>query len=438
MVVVFKHLLKIIKVFLYPLKIVWGFLFKKIVVPVYKYSYSFKGIIKRQKDVGYGLLGMVLRLVNNKYTLYFSVLLFLSFVLINNFDTKTVAAEDLGKDSLLYKIAAGNEFEEIVEENSFIVEIKEEAEKEGAKVATSTDANDLMQNVVSKDELNNSSVATSSLQALASAGGVGAETVNKSGSTATLSAPEARGDVVEYTVQSGDVLSTIAEKFGISLKTLLWANDLSGLSVIRPGDKLTILPVSGVMHKVESGDTLSAIANKYEAEIDEILSFNNIVSEDQLSVGQKLVVPGGEVKRTVVKTQSSSSYSPVVRAKSSQSNQGGFIWPTVSRVITQYYHWSHHGLDIGGRLGSPLYAAMGGTVTRAGWGTGYGNYVLVDHGGGRKTLYAHMNRIYVKRGQIVAQGDVLGELGTTGWSTGPHLHFEVIINGVKLNPLSYL
>ena len=104
----------------------------------------------------------------------------------------------------------------------------------------------------------------------------------------------------------------------------------------------------------------------------------------------------------------------------------------------QYYHWRHHAIDIGGRTGSPIYAALDGKIIKAGWTTGYGYNIIIDHGGGKKTLYAHLSKMYVQRGEQVTQGAAIGALGSTGWSTGPHLHFEIVINGVKVNPLSYL
>ena len=113
-------------------------------------------------------------------------------------------------------------------------------------------------------------------------------------------------------------------------------------------------------------------------------------------------------------------------------------WPTVGHRITQYYTWKHYAVDIANKTGTPIYAADSGEIEVAGWGTGYGNQILIDHGGGKKTRYGHMSKFYVKKGDKVTKGQAIGEMGSTGWSTGPHLHFEVIINGVKQNPLNYI
>ena len=106
--------------------------------------------------------------------------------------------------------------------------------------------------------------------------------------------------------------------------------------------------------------------------------------------------------------------------------------------ITQYYSWRHHAIDIANKTGTPIYAADAGVIEVAGWGAGYGNQIVINHGGGVKSRYAHMSKFYVKNGQKVSKGEAIGGIGSTGRSTGPHVHFEYIINGVKYNPLNYL
>ncbi|MDD4271639.1 MAG: M23 family metallopeptidase, partial [Patescibacteria group bacterium] len=113
-------------------------------------------------------------------------------------------------------------------------------------------------------------------------------------------------------------------------------------------------------------------------------------------------------------------------------------WPTVGARLTQYFSWRHYAIDIANKTGTPIYACDAGVVEVAGWGTGYGNQIVIDHGGGRKSRYAHMSKFYVGKGEVVKKGEAIGLMGSTGWSTGPHLHFEYIINGVKYNPLNYL
>ncbi|MBU0648663.1 M23 family metallopeptidase, partial [Patescibacteria group bacterium] len=253
-----------------------------------------------------------------------------------------------------------------------------------------------------------------------------------------------RTKIEEYAVESGDTLNSIAEKFSLSLSTLLWANDLSSSSYIHPGDKLAILPVSGVLHTVSKGETVAGIAKKYSADAEKMVEFNKLADAGSIMIGDKLVVPGGK-KPQPVKTTTSSYTAPVSSifssnppASSSSGARTRLLWPTPGHVITQYYHWGHSGLDIDGDYSSPLYAAEAGTVEYAGWNGGYGIMVQINHGGGMVTRYGHASKLFVKKGDYVSRGQTIAMMGTTGWSTGTHLHFEVIIGGVKYNPLSYI
>ncbi len=260
---------------------------------------------------------------------------------------------------------------------------------------------------------------------------------------------ENRKSIEEYTVQEGDTLYGIAQKFGLSINTILWANNLSVNSVLRPGDKLTILPVDGVKYTVKSGDTLSRIASKYNVEQDKIESYNGLESGDVLSIGQELIIPGGTqiaattstskaISRIISKPSTSTSSSSSAAQISSGASAGSMIWPTDLHVITQYFSWKHNGLDIDCYYDNDNYAAAAGYVTIAGWRGGYGYLVEIDHGNGIKTRYGHHAALYVKQGDYVYQGQPIGRCGTTGNSTGTHLHFEVIVNGVRRNPLEYI
>ena len=252
-----------------------------------------------------------------------------------------------------------------------------------------------------------------------------------------------RHDIIAYEVETGDTVSTIAEKFGISVNTILWANNLSAYSLIRPGDSLTILPTSGVAHQVTSGQTLAAIAKKYSIDEALIMEFNELKS-DQLAIGQKLIIPGGRKETYAAPSPRSRSglalLKDLITSKDDKKIFSGnkMTWPTVGNRITQYFSWRHFAVDIANHVGTPLYAADSGVVQTAGWGRGYGNQVVINHGGGKSTRYGHQSKILVKVGQQVKKGQVIGLMGSTGWSTGPHLHFEVIINGAKKNPLNYI
>ncbi len=259
----------------------------------------------------------------------------------------------------------------------------------------------------------------------------------------TKKTKQPRDKIIYYTVQTGDTVSTIAEKFGISVNTILWENNLSAYSIIRPGDKLAILPFSGVTHKIARGETLSKIAKKYNVSEDKILKANKINNSSLLKVGDKLLIPGGtktRYARTSTRSYTGiSAIKNIVKAPSARPVAGNKMnWPTVGHRITQYYSWRHHGLDIANKIGTPIYAADAGVVERAKWSRGYGYNIVINHGGGKKTRYAHLSKFYVKKGQKVSKGETIGAMGSTGWSTGPHLHFEVIINGKRYNPLNYI
>ncbi len=265
----------------------------------------------------------------------------------------------------------------------------------------------------------------------------------KQGKTATKKTKQPRSETIKYVIQGGDTVSTIAEKFDISVNTILWENSLSAYSLIRPGNELSILPMTGIGHRVKSGENLGRIASRYGVEEEKIIEINNITKGDILKIGQSLMIPDGRKSR--YSSVASSRYSGVSAIKdlvapppSRQVASNKMAWPTPGHRITQYYSWRHHGLDIADKTGTPLYAADSGTVTFAGWGKGYGYNIVIDHGGGKKTRYAHCSKFYVKKGTKVSKGQTIAGMGSTGWSTGPHIHFEVIINGKKYNPLNYI
>lgn len=257
-----------------------------------------------------------------------------------------------------------------------------------------------------------------------------------------------------YTVRDGDTPSTIAAKFGVSTNTILWANGIHDGDTIKTGDILVILPVTGVLHEVKDGDNLGAIAKKYNVKIEDIASENRLADVGNLRIGQKLIIPDGYVapetsKRIVAQAPDDSTADDNAdngdntdQAKPDDTPAkpvigGGFIWPTSSKRLSQYFGWHHTGIDIPNRALPPVYAAKAGTVSFSGWLGGYGHLIIVDHGNSTKTYYAHLSQDYVKSGQIVKQGEVIGHIGSTGRSTGPHLHYEIRKNGRPTNPLSY-
>lgn len=247
-----------------------------------------------------------------------------------------------------------------------------------------------------------------------------------------------RDSIINYEVQSGDTVKSIALKFGISENTVRWQNDLTG-DKIKVGQNLEILPVTGVSHKVQKGDTVYSIAKKYDADPQSIVDFPfNTFSNDEtfeLAIGQTVMVPDGEKPTGATSTprpkQSTPDAGTVVAS-------GQFVWPTKG-IITQKFSWYHPGVDIANPGLPPVLAADSGKVVAAGWdNTGYGNMVLIDHGNGYRTRYGHMSHLYVIIGQTVGRGSPIGQMGSTGHSTGPHLHFEIYQNGTRVNPLGFL
>ena len=260
--------------------------------------------------------------------------------------------------------------------------------------------------------------------------------------TTIVPADRVRDRVIEYLVQPGDTVSAVAEKFGISTDTVRWENGLASINAIKPGQKLRILPVTGVKHSVGRGETVYSIAKKYGTDAQAIVDFPfNTFSDNEsfsLAVGQELIVPDGEKPNEVLwsPTRNVARRTPDAGAVSAT---GQFVWP-IGGVITQRYQWYHRGVDIATAHGTPILAADAGQVIVAGWpdSGGYGNRVEIDHQNGYITLYAHLSRVDVTVGQRVNKGDRLGLEGSTGRSTGPHLHFEIRKGSNRMNPLEFL
>ncbi len=260
----------------------------------------------------------------------------------------------------------------------------------------------------------------------------------------TLIPERPNNDLKTHTVQAGDTLYDIADKYHITADTLVWANNLEdNPDLLRLGQQLVILPIDGVLHQVAQGDTIDSIAKKYKVGAADIIgySWNQIDPQNPtIAVGQKLIVPAGVKPEPPAKAKPAPLYGVQTASAPANAPRGGghLVWP-ISGSITQGYGRYHLAVDIGSYVGNPIKAADAGYVAVAGWSNvGYGYHVIIDHGNGIQTLYAHMSRIDVKAGQAVAKGQVIGAVGNTGNSTGPHLHFEVRVNGVGQNPFNYL
>lgn len=254
------------------------------------------------------------------------------------------------------------------------------------------------------------------------------------------------GEIITHVVEEGETISSIAERYGLSTNTILWENDLKETSTIKAGMELKILPLDGIRHKVKRGETIYSIATKYgldrsQAQMIVDYPFNEFLSDEtfELVSGQWLMVPDG-VKPTEAATPVTPriAQAPLTPDAGSVVAHGSFVWPASGR-ITQGYKFYHRAIDIAQQGGGPILAADAGVVTSAGWNSGgYGNAIVVDHGNGFQTLYAHLSTIQVQTGQRVNRGNVMGQMGTTGRSTGIHLHFEIRHGGTLVNPLSYL
>ncbi len=245
-----------------------------------------------------------------------------------------------------------------------------------------------------------------------------------------------RDQIITYRVEQGDTLSTVAEKFGVSVNSIKWANDLKKDSLSLQ-QELKIPPVSGIVHKVREGETIYSIAKKYQTEPQKILNFpfNDFADLDSfaLNVGQTLIVPDGVPPAAAPIIPRTFTGLPLIAG-----GNGQFSWPSVG-IITQYPIWYHLALDIANPSQPPVIAAGEGKVVLVEYQNyGYGRHVIISHADGLSTLYGHLAEIYVKNGDTVSRGQVIGKMGSTGRSTGTHLHFEVRKNGTIVNPLSFL
>jgi murein DD-endopeptidase MepM/ murein hydrolase activator NlpD len=244
--------------------------------------------------------------------------------------------------------------------------------------------------------------------------------------------------VITYTVTAGDTVQSVALSFGLQPTTLMWANPAieDTPDLLRIGQEVVILPIDGAYHQVADGDTLESVAKTYKVYTETIATceYNDLVPPNyKITVGVWLIVPGGE-KPYVPKVVTSYD-GPVPEGA---RGTGRFQWPVLGR-ITQGFWSGHRAIDIGAPTGSAVLAADGGFVSFAGWtDVGYGYLVVIDHANGFATYYAHLSNIYVRRGQAVERGQVIGAVGNTGHSTGPHLHFEIRYYGQQLNPRAHL
>ncbi len=273
-----------------------------------------------------------------------------------------------------------------------------------------------------------------------------------SGAASATPEPEPQPAYFTYTIQPGDSVSSIGERFGIDPQYILWNNPhvTEDPDLLIIGADVLIPSVNGVVYTVTLGDTLTDIASYYQIDVESITAFvpNRLASADSVIEGMVLLLPGGvpPPPAPAVVAVVEDPAPPAVDGGSASDpapapySSTGYIWPFYG-AISQYFSASHHGIDIDGfgHYGAPIAAAADGQVVLAAYQDwGYGNHVIIEHADGSRTLYGHLSEIWVVQGQYVSQGEAIGALGSTGYSTGPHLHFEIHIGGVPVDPLAYL
>lgn len=257
-----------------------------------------------------------------------------------------------------------------------------------------------------------------------------ASEIGTTGQTLVGVSKKNNGKISVYEVREGDTLSQIADMFEVSINTIRWANDFEG--AIQPGQQLVILPVTGITHVVKNGGTIEDVADIYDADVREIALFNGLDTDVDLQPGDEIIVPNVHSLESDSDDgngsgSSGNSVQQYVATKTADTSGGYYTNPVPGSVITQGLH-GYNAIDFGAPIGSSVVASAPGKVItskQGGWNGGYGNMIVVSHPNGTQTLYSHLSSNAVYVGQTVDAGDVIGYVGTTGRSTGPHLHFEV-------------
>jgi len=254
-------------------------------------------------------------------------------------------------------------------------------------------------------------------------------------------------DIEVYQVQGGDTVARIASVFNVSERTILDENGLDSASIIKPGQQLRILPTTGVKHIIKDGESLDAISKKYGVDLETVLEYNEIEIEDHIFPGEEIIIPNGALpkpptpqRQQYLADLKKEDYKRVTvpETYTGGSASSGFVWPMPAAYRLSQSFWSkHRAIDVPCR-DCQVVAAADGIVEISGWQTGYGNTVLINHGNGMRTRYAHASKLLVSAGESVAQGQQIMVSGSTGRSTGPHLHFEIKKNSSYLNPMKYL
>ena len=406
---------------------------------------------------------MLVQALSSRYVLHSAIIVTVLFSLFANLQVRQAHAQDIvGQSSILYEMVANNDAKSTEQAVNPNLLVKDSHYAAGSSMIASGGGIDF-------DYLDTEAPPVSEPSM---PGTLLANTLTPSAQPEDVVVVN-RTQTETYTVKDGDTLADIARRFGINVGTILWANDRTATQILRPGDTLRIPPVSGVLVTVQNGDTLAKLANAYGVNMDEIAKTNMIDPSASLAAGLEIVIPGAQPLAIASPQRSVSRNYGVAPRSSDTLNESGaatpftslvaneqhaayvqkpadanpgsapidkLLWPTSGHSITQYYSWHHTGVDIDGDYTSPLYAAHDGVVTTAGWNNGgYGLQVMIESDDGSViTRYGHSSKLFVKVGDHVKRGQVIAMMGTTGHSTGTHLHFEVYINGKRVNPLGYI
>lgn len=407
--------------------------------------------------------GFIFFLFTNRYVFHAALLLVAVATISSQFTTRSVYASNAAEGSLLYALVTQGQ-EESIDEPLTIATSHTQTRYLGAgtlQALPSIDYDYGLEDDLAADLTIPGTVAVRPQPEPATPNTASDETSPTIGT---------RTNTETYTVQDGDTVATIARNFNVTVGTVIWANNLSQSAMIKPGNTLRIPPVSGIFHVVKRGETLAQIAQKYEVSADVIAQSNSDIST--LAIGKEILIPGGtpiivpptrtaaaptkptiragvplatiagkavDVYQELVSSRTDSRVKPESQKETATKSTTKLLWPTDLRVINQYWNWNHTGLDIDGDYSNALYASEDGIVAEAGWNNGgYGLQVVINHDNGFKTRYGHASKLFVKAGDTVKRGDVIAMMGTTGRSTGTHLHYEVYVKGVRVNPLTYI
>ncbi len=444
-------------------------LLRFVLLPIYTLFFYLNVRIER---VVISARGLFFFLFTNRYIFHAALLIVSIATIASQFTTRSAFASNSAQNSLLYSLVTQGQ-DESIEEQLYV---------EGQHGHTSYLGADTVQALPDIDfDYDTEHVADLTLPGTVAVApqidNAAEPTVAPDEQPAIAVAP--RSETETYTVQSGDTVATIARRFGVTAGTVIWANTLNRNAAIKPGDTLRIPPVSGVFHLVKKGETINQLAAKYDVAASVIIEKNGGIST--LAPGKEVLIPGGvplsttvavtaptatskptatrttaqgsvrpdiplstiknkavDVYQELVNTPGDSRAKPEDKEDAVVKSSSKLLWPTDLHVINQYYGWNHTGVDIEGDYANAIYASEDGVVKEAGWNNGgYGLQVVINHPNGMMTRYGHSSKLFVKAGDTVKRGEVIAMVGTTGRSTGTHLHYEVYVNGKRVNPLTY-